>query len=90
MLAPDGSNQAEVDALITQAAAVRDAKLARLAAREQKAADRIAEANRKVIEGLRAEHDALAMTDRQRFVSQALRRLSAAGMPSARPRRYRI
>ena len=77
LLAPDGSNQAEVDALITQAAAVRDAQLAQLAAKEQAAADRITETNRKIIEGLRAEHDALAMTDKQRFVSQALRRLSA-------------
>ena len=77
LLAPDGSNQAQVDALLGQAAAVRDAKLARLAAKEQEAAERIAEANRKIIEGLRAEHDALAMTDRERFVSQALRRLSA-------------
>ena len=84
LLAPDGSNQAEVDALIIQAASVRDAKLARLAAKEQKASERIAEANRKVIEGLRAEHDALAMTDRQRFVSQALRRLSAEATDAER------
>ncbi|MBC8268477.1 MAG: phage tail tape measure protein [Rhodospirillaceae bacterium] len=77
LLAPDGSNQSQVDALMDQAASVRDAKLARLAAKAQEAADRIAEANRKVIDGLRAEHDALAMTDKKRFVSQALRRLSA-------------
>ncbi len=76
LLAPDGSNQVQVDALTDQAAAVRDAQLARLAAKEQEA-DRITETNRKIIEGLRAEHDALAMTDKQRFVSQALRRLSA-------------
>ncbi|MBT4018540.1 MAG: phage tail tape measure protein [Alphaproteobacteria bacterium] len=77
LLAPDGSNQSQVDALMDQAASVRDAKLARLAAKAQEAANRITEANRKVIDGLRAEHDALAMTDKQRFVSQALRRLSA-------------
>jgi TP901 family phage tail tape measure protein/lambda family phage tail tape measure protein len=77
LLAPDGGNQSKVDALMDQATSVRDAKLARLAARAQEAADRIAEANRKVIDGLRAEHDALAMTDKQRFISQALRRLSA-------------
>ena len=77
LVAPDGSNQSQVDALMDQAASVRDAKLARLAAKAQEAADRIAEANRKVIDGLRAEHDALAMTDKKRFVSQALRRLSA-------------
>ncbi|MBT7165296.1 MAG: hypothetical protein HN904_21130 [Victivallales bacterium] len=73
-----------MDALMDQAAAVREAKLARLAAREQKATERIAEANRKVIDGLRAEHDALAMTDRQRFVSQALRRLSAEATDAER------
>ena len=77
LLAPDGSNQSQVDALMDQAASVRDAKLARLAAKAQEAANRIAEANRKIIDGLRAEHDALAMTDKQRFISQALRRLSA-------------
>ncbi|MBL6934103.1 MAG: phage tail tape measure protein [Alphaproteobacteria bacterium] len=84
LLAPDESNQAQVDALRTQAAAVRDAKLARLAAREQETTERITEANRKIIEGLRAEHDALAMTDRQRFVSQALRRLSAEAADAER------
>jgi len=77
LLAPDGSNQAQVDALLGQAAAVRDAKLARLAAQEQEVARRRAEANRKIVDGLRAEGDELAMTDRERFISQALRRLSA-------------
>ncbi len=84
LLAPDGSNQSQVDALMDQAAAVRDAKLAQLAAKEQKAAERIAATNRKVIESLRAEHDALAMTDRARFVSQALRRLSAEATDAER------
>ena len=84
LLAPDGSNQAQVDTLLGQAAAVRDAKLAQLAAKEQEAANRITEANRKIIEGLRAEHDALAMTDRARFVSQALRRLSAEATDAER------
>jgi len=84
LLAPDESNRSQVDALLDQAAAVRDAKLARLAAKEQEAADRITEANRKIIEGLRAEHDALAMTDRARFVSQALRRLSAEATDAER------
>ncbi|HER27501.1 MAG TPA: hypothetical protein ENI69_10370, partial [Rhodospirillales bacterium] len=77
LLAPDASNQSQVDALMDQAASVRNARLARLAAKAQEAADQIAEANRKVIDGLRAEHDALALSDKQRSVSQALRRLSA-------------
>ena len=55
-----------------------------MAAREQEAGERIAEANRKVIESLGAEHDALAMTGRQRFVSQALRRLSAEATDAER------
>ena len=59
------------------AAAVRDDKLAALARREVETADRRDRANRRILEGLRAEQQALAMTDRQRFVSQALRRLSA-------------
>ena len=77
LLAPDGSNRSEVDGLLDQAASVRNAKLAKLAATEQEAANRIHEANLKIIDGLRAEKDALAMTDKGRFVSQALRRLSA-------------
>ncbi|MBO6773874.1 hypothetical protein, partial [Thalassospira sp.] len=52
-------------------------KLARLAAQEEEAARRRQEANTRIVEGLRAERDELAMTDKQRFVSQALRRLSA-------------
>jgi TP901 family phage tail tape measure protein/lambda family phage tail tape measure protein len=84
LLAPDESNRSQVGALMDQAAAVRDTKLARLAAKEQEAAGRITEANRKIIEGLRAEHDALAMTDRARFVSQALRRLSAEATDAER------
>jgi len=84
LLAPDGGNQSQVDALMGQAAAVRDARLASLAAKEQEAANQISEANRKVIESLGAEHDALAMTDRQRYVSQALRRLSAESTDAER------
>ena len=77
LIEPDGSNLDEVERLLFGAAAVRDDKLAALARREQETADRRTRANRRILEGLRAEQDALAMTDRQRFVSQALRRLSA-------------
>ena len=77
LIKPDGSNLDEVERLLFGAAAVRDDKLAALARREQETADRRDQANRRILEGLRAEQDALAMTDRQRFVSQALRRLSA-------------
>ncbi|MEQ8694216.1 MAG: phage tail tape measure C-terminal domain-containing protein [Gammaproteobacteria bacterium] len=77
LITPDGDNLDQVGEIMAQAAAVRDAKLARLAAQEEEAVRRRAKANRKIIDGLQAEHDALAMTDRARFVSQALRRLSA-------------
>jgi len=76
LIAPDASNLDQVGEIMAQAAAVRDARLARLAAQEQEVARRRAEANRKIVDGLRAERDELAMTDRERFVSQALRRLS--------------
>ena len=76
LIKPDGSNLDEVECLLIGAAAVRDDRLAELARREQETADRRARANQRILEGLRAERDALAMTDRQRFVSQALRRLS--------------
>jgi len=77
LIAPDASNLEKVGEIMAQAAAVRDARLAQLAAQEQEAARRRADANRKIVDGLRAERDELAMTDRARFVSQALRRLSA-------------
>ena len=77
LVKPDGSNFDEVERLLFGAMAVRNDKLAALARREQETADRRDQANRRILEGLRAEQDALAMTDRQRFVSQALRRLSA-------------
>lgn len=77
LIEPDGGNLDQVGEIMARAAAVRDAKLAREAARQEEAARRRQEANTRVIEGLRAERDELAMTDKQRFVSQALRRLSA-------------
>lgn len=84
LIAPDGSNLEEVGEIMGRAAAVRDARLARLARQEEEAAQRRADANRKIIEGLKAERDALAMTDRERFISQALRRLSAAATDDQR------
>ncbi len=84
LIKPDGSNLDEVERLLIGAAAVRDDKLAALARREQETADRRARANQRILEGLRAEQDALAMTDRQRFISQALRRLSAEATEARR------
>lgn len=86
LITPDGDNLDQVGEIMAQAAAVRDAKLARLAAQEEEAVRRRAKANRKIIDGLQAEHDALAMTDRVRFVSQALRRLSAEATDAERQR----
>ena len=77
LIKPDGSNLDQVGEIMAQAAAVRDARLARLTAKEDELASRRTEANQKIIDGLRDERDELAMTDRARFVSQALRRLSA-------------
>ncbi len=84
LAAPGGQDAARIEALLARAAAVRDAKLARLRRQEEEAARRRAEANRKVIEELRAEQDALAMTDRERFIAQALRRLSAEATEAER------
>ena len=77
LIAPDGSNLDQVERLLFGAAAVRDDKLTELARKEQETADRRAQANRRVLEGLHAERTALGQTDRQRFISVALRRLSA-------------
>jgi lambda family phage tail tape measure protein len=77
LIAPDAGNRTEIDGIMEQAAAVRDARLAQLSRKEEEAARRRTEAGRRIVDGLRIEREELAMTDRQRFVSQAVRRLSA-------------
>jgi hypothetical protein len=75
--AKDGSNAQQVDQLIARSAAVRDAQLAQLWAKEVEAAERVRAANERVVAGLEVEREALAQTGRERFVAQALSRLSA-------------
>ena len=75
--ARDGSNAEQVDQLIAQSAAVRDAQLSQLRAKEVEAAEKVRAANERVVESLDAEREALAQTERERFVAQALSRLSA-------------
>jgi transposase len=73
----DGSNAQQVDQLIAQSAAVRDAQLSQLWAKEVEAAEKVRAANERVAAGLEAERGALMQTERERFVAQALSRLSA-------------
>jgi lambda family phage tail tape measure protein len=73
----DGSNAEEVDQLIARSAAVRDAQLSQLRAKEVEAAEKVRAANERVVASLDAERVALAQTERQRFVAQAMSRLSA-------------
>jgi hypothetical protein len=75
--AQDGSNAEAADQLIAQSAAVRDAQLSQLRAKEVEAADKVRVANERVVASLEAEREALAQTERERFVAQALSRLSA-------------
>jgi hypothetical protein len=75
--AKDGSNAEAVDQLIAQSAAVRDAQLSQLRAKEVEAAEKVRAANEKVVASLEVERQALAQTERERFVAQALSRLSA-------------
>ena len=75
--AKDGSNAQQVDQLIAQSAAVRDAQLSQLRAKEVEAAEKVRAANERVVASLEAEREALAQTERERFVAQALSRLSA-------------
>src|ERR687898_1234719 len=75
--AKDGSNAQQVDQLIAQSAAVRDAQLSQLRAKEVDAAEKVRVANERVVASLEAEREALAQTERERFVAQALSRLSA-------------
>src|SRR5919106_455892 len=75
--AKDGSNAQQVDQLIAQSAAVRDAQLSQLRAKEVEAAEKVRAANERVVASLEAERQALTQTERERFVAQALSRLSA-------------
>jgi lambda family phage tail tape measure protein len=75
--AKDGSNAEAVDHLIAQSAAVRDAQLSQLRAKEVEAADKVRAANERVVAGLEAARTALLETERERFVAQALSRVSA-------------
>jgi lambda family phage tail tape measure protein len=75
--AKDGSNAQAVDRLIGQSAAVREAQLSQLRAKEVEAAEKVRAANERVVEGLNAERAALTSTERERFIAQAMSRLSA-------------
>jgi lambda family phage tail tape measure protein len=75
--AKDGSNAQEVDQLIAQSAAVRDAHLSQLRAKEVEAAEKVRSANERVVTSLETERQVLTETKRERFVAQAVSRLSA-------------
>ena len=75
--AQDGSNAEGVDQLIAQSAAVRDAQLSQLRAKEVEAAEKVRAANERVVASLDADRAALTQTERERFVAQAMSRLSA-------------
>jgi lambda family phage tail tape measure protein len=75
--AKDGSNAERVDQLIAQSAAVRDAQISQLRVKEVEAAEKVRVANERVVASLEAERQALTQTERERFVAQALSRLSA-------------
>ena len=75
--AQDGSNAQQVDQMIAQSAAVRDAQLSQLRAKEVEAAEKVRVGNERLVASLDAERQALAQTERERFVAQALSRLSA-------------
>ena len=84
LIKPDGSNLDEVERLLIGAAAVRDLKLTQLARREKEVAEQKEQANRRVVQSLGFELEALKKTDRERFVDVALRRLSAEATPEQR------
>ena len=88
LIEPDASNLDEVEQVLNKAAAVKDDKLAELdrreKEREEEKADRVKQANKRVVENLGLELEALKKTERQRFVDVALRRLSAEATPKQR------
>jgi hypothetical protein len=57
--AQDGSNAEQVDQLIAQSAAVRDAQLSQLRAKEVEAAEKVRAANEKIVAGLEAVRRAI-------------------------------
>jgi hypothetical protein len=75
--ASDGSNARQVDQLIARSAAVRDAQLSQLRVKEVEATEKVRAANERVVASLEAERVALTQTERERFIAQALSRLSA-------------
>jgi lambda family phage tail tape measure protein len=75
--AMDGSNAQQVDQLIARSAAVREAQLSQLRAKDVEAAEKVRAANERVVASLEAEREALTQTERERVVAQALSRLSA-------------
>jgi lambda family phage tail tape measure protein len=56
---------------------VRDAQLSQVRAKEVEAAEKVRAANERVVASLEAERQALTQIERERFVAQALSRLSA-------------
>ena len=84
LIKPDASNLDEVERALNDAAAVRDLKLTELTDREKLIADQRAGANKRVVESLGFELEALKKTERERFVDVALRRLSAEAAPKQR------
>jgi hypothetical protein len=95
----DASNAQQLDQLIAQSAAVRDAQLSQRRAKEVEAAEKVRAANERVVASLEAERQALTQTERERFVAQALlwrrgragrvHRYRQAGIPGARRQRPR-
>lgn len=77
LVAPDGSNREQIDTLLQQGRALRDAQLAGIVRQESEAAAQRVAANGRIVAGLQAEIVALGQSERQRFIDQALRRLSA-------------
>jgi hypothetical protein len=65
----DRSNAQQVDRLIAQSAAVRDAQLSQLRAKEGEAAEKARAANERVVASLEAEREALAQTERHQHRS---------------------
>ena len=79
-----GADPEMIERLQFGAAAVRDDKLTEIARREEERKDRQVQANKRVVESLGFELEALKKVDRERFVDVALRRLSAEATPKLR------
>lgn len=75
--APNGGNADQINRLLQQTNQIYDSKLKEARDKQAEQAGKVYEANEKVVQSLIDEQKALQLSERDRFVEQAMRKLSA-------------